>query len=215
MKSVRDEGERRLLAASRLYGRACRLLDFKPGDAAAEPLLRDSLQGFRSAMNWLEDTPAFEVAHQRLDAAGRLAREAFSRGCQVAYRDGAYFQECPAALAHNRVGLSPGILVRAAECSICRNDPEDCSHITGRVYAGEKCVRVITSAEILEVSLVGRPASPDARFQSVSVPLEDLQERLGAQLSLGTAVTCDLCLSNCTGVVRPFEGAGHGAWRSG
>lgn len=205
------EGKQRLVDASRLYGRACRLLD-DPADQEAESLLRASLRGFRSAMNWLEDTPDFEVAHQRLDAAGHLAREAFPGGCRLAYREGTYLQECPAALAHNRVGLSPGILVRAAECSICSQDPEDCSHITGRVYDGARCIRIITSAEILEVSVVGRPASPDARFDSLPVSLAALREQLGERFSPGTPVTCGLCLRACTGVARPFEGAGHGSW---
>jgi hypothetical protein len=161
-------------------------------------------------MNWLEDTAQFEVAHQRLDSAGAFRREHFPEQCQLAYREGRYAQECPVALAHNRVGLSPGYIVRAAECSICGQEPEECHHIKGRDYDGKVCHRVITKAEMLELSLVGRPANPDARIDSVGVSEAELRERFGPEFRRGIPVTCDQCLSPCDGVSRPFQGSSHG-----
>ena len=207
---VTDRGLQLLADGGRQFGRVARLVDDPRDHGDLEGELRRALRTLRSAMNWLEDTEEFETAHQRLDAAGRLARESFPSGCRYLMKDGAYFQECPVALAHNRVGLSPGILVRKSECSICHSDPEDCDHITGRTYDGERCIRVITDAEILEVSLVGRPASPDARLESVSVPADELQSRLGSQFVPGMPAPCDRCLGECRGVARPFEGSGHG-----
>lgn len=57
--------------------------------------------------------------------------------------------ECPVALAHNRVGFSLDFTVRAAECSICGQNAEDCPHIKGREYDGAVCHRVITRAGVL------------------------------------------------------------------
>jgi hypothetical protein len=114
------------------------------------------------------------------------------------------------SLAHNRVGFSPGYIVRAAECSICHLDPEDCGHIAGRTYDGEVCHRILTQLDLLEVSLVGRPAQPDARIERIGVGDAELRERLGPRFRRGIPVTCDRCLTPCDGVRRPFEGSSHG-----
>lgn len=168
-------------------------------------LLRETHRTLRSAMNWLEDSEHFETAHVALDEAGKIARECFPDGCVFPYRDGTYYVECPVALAHNRVGLSPGILIKSAMCSICKNDPEDCAHIAGRTYDGQRCIRVINDAEILEISLVGRPAQPDARIESMSIDIDEFRTSLGPDFTPGVPVTCDRCLSVCDGVARPFE----------
>lgn len=59
------------------------------------------------------------------------------------------------------VFLSPGYVVQEAECSIC-GEPKhllrsDCQHMVGEVYEGEQCHRVVTRADLLEVSLVTNP----------------------------------------------------------
>lgn len=190
---------------SREYGRAARVIDISgPACVDIEPVLRQSLRTLRSAMNWLEDTPYFELAHQRLDAAGRLARETFPFGCSFTFEYGTYFQECPTALAHSRVGLSVGFLVREEACSICSEDYEDCLHIRGRIYDGKRCLVIIKKADLLEVSLVRRPAYPDARFEKMSVETSSLRARLGDAFEPGIGVTCDRCLSPCAGVTSPF-----------
>lgn len=168
-------------------------------------LLRNAIKTIRSAMNWLEDSEHFENAHVALDEAGRLARDYFPEGCTLAYRDDTYFVECPVALAHNRIGMSPGMVIKSAECSICGSHPQDCVHITGRIYDGQRCIRILKDLEFLEISLVERPRQPDARIESMSVDSAELQASLGAEFSLGIPVTCDRCLSVCDGVVRPFE----------
>jgi len=170
--------------------------------------IREALEVLRSAMNWLEDTPSFEAAHLALDDAGRLARENFPNGCQFPYRDGTYYQECPAALAHNRVGMSPGYILRKVSCSICHRSPidEDCRHVKGWVYGDATCVWIIEEAELLEVSLVGRPAQPDARITSVSISGKEIVDRLG-EFRSGREILCDKCLGECSGVARPFEDA--------
>src|SRR5262249_44671155 len=142
------EGLARLQRATRLYGRVLRifLIDGVSDDLESE--LREALQAFRGAMNYLEYTEWFELAHERLDAAGKLARQEFTEGCHLTFRDGEYYQECPAALAHNRIGLSPGMRVDRLECGICGQDPDDCIHIKGRVYDGRVCTHLITMGTI-------------------------------------------------------------------
>jgi hypothetical protein len=206
--SETSEGLARLGEGSRLLGRAAVTIGVEGPLPEAERQLRAAMSVLRSAMNWLEDTEHFELAHQRLDASGRLSRERFPDGCAFAFRDGQYFQECPAALAHNRVGMSPGYVIRAAECSICHRDPDECDHVKGRLYDGERCVRILTELDLLEVSVVGRPAPPDARFHSISLSLREMREELGTEFTPGLAILCDRCLSPCRGVSRPFEAGG-------
>ncbi len=194
---------------SQLYGTAVRLLATPGRRKDAEEALSGSLRSLRSAMNWLEDTPDFETAHQRLDGAGGLQRRHFPKNCRLTFKDDAYFQECPVALAHNRVGLSVGAVIRESECSICHRDPDDCPHISGRVYDGDVCVRIIKRFDVDEVSFVGRPNMPDARIQSMWVEMAELREALGDSFRDGMDVFCDRCLKPCHGVKRPFEGVRH------
>lgn len=201
------EGRERLRSGSEQYGRVARLLPLEGATDELHAELRRSMHTLRGAMNYLEyqDAAGFEAAHARLDAAGRLAREEFSDGCQLAYHDGIYHQECPVALAHNRIGLSPAIKIKAMECSICRSDPDDCDHIRGREYGGQKCLHVVTEGDIMEISFVGRPAQPDARISSVSIQMNELQQNLGAEFQPGIPITCDMCLSSCNGIYRPYQ----------
>lgn len=204
------EGHERLRAGSRKYGRVARLVSLGSAAEGLQAELRQSFHALRGAMNYLEydDMAAFETAHLRLDAAGKLAREEFPDGCQLAYRDGEYRQECPVALAHNRMGLSPGIKIKAMECSICGDDPDDCEHIRGREYDGHRCVHIITELDVMEVSLVGRPAQPDARVTGVGIQMNKLKEKLGKDFYPGVPVTCDRCLSPCGGIYWPYEKRG-------
>ncbi len=173
----------------------------------AEGRARRALETLRSAMNWLVDTRHFESAHEALDRSGGFVRRTF--GCSLHQKGTNYFQTCPVALAHNRVGMSPAMVVRQAECSICGGDPEVCPHIAGRSYEGARCYRIIKDAEITEVSLVTRPRQPDARITKMSIDIRDLQRSLPMQWRPGMRVNCDRCLSPCDGVVEPDLSAGH------
>lgn len=167
--------------------------------ADSETQAREGLSVLRSAVDWLEDSPYFDGAHRRLDDAGQQVRLTF--GCYLAFdpEDG-YSRTCPVDLAHTRVGISTGFIVEESECSICQKDPEDCDHITGQHYGDETCVRVITRADLLEVSLVGRPRLPDARIHRVSVLQTELESALGPAFRYGMTVSCDMCIRVCNGV---------------
>lgn len=167
----------------------------------ADARAREGLATLRSAMNWLEGTAEFEEAHAVLDEEGRFTRETF--GCALEQEEDGYWVTCPVALAHNRVGMSIGAIVREARCSICLQDPHDCEHIIGEQYDGDRCVRMIIKADLLEVSFVTRPADPDARIHRLSVSTKELRARLGPNWQPGMRVSCDRCLTPCDGLSYP------------
>jgi hypothetical protein len=63
--------------------------------------------------------------------------------------------------------FSPAYFILEASCSICgqkRSIRNPCEHILGELYNGEICSRLVTKADLLEVSFVEKPA------QKYSVP---------------------------------------------
>lgn len=183
------------------------VFEYRFDRSVAEAHARESLATLRSAMDWLEDTDCFVEAHQALDSAGRQVRQIF--GCHLGQQGSDYFQECPVALGHNRLGMSVGAVVNRVECSICGADPEDCEHITGRLYDGQRCGRNLCDFEFTEVSIVRRPAFPDARIGSIGVSHESLRAELGPRWKPGTPVRCDRCLSDCDGVAEHPDLGSH------
>jgi hypothetical protein len=200
----------------------------------AEQLARDALGDFAGAMNWLEDTPEFEVAHYRLDEAGRWVRETF--GCWIKRDGSTYSRTCPADIAHVRVGLSPGMRNIVRQCSVCGQEPRACRHIKGREYETTRrlidgqctlcgseacehtdgqvgfavCWHYIVSVDLVEISLVPRPAQPMARIREIEVETSTLKAVLGPNGWLpGMEVSCDKCLSTCRGAREydPLRGA--------
>jgi hypothetical protein len=198
MDHIVERGRRLLLEAESSYRELQQEIQENRDDLETADKMRAVLGRLRSAMDWLEDTPDFEAAHMLLDQAGRLTRQTF--GCSL-YQDGQrYEQRCPVALAHTRLGLSPTLVIRESECSICHQDPDECHHVKGHRYDDQLCLRIIKRADVLGVSLVSRPANPGARIISVGVLDTELQESLGAEWHPGMPVSCDLCLYPCDGV---------------
>ena len=168
-----------------------------PGEP--ERRARAGLVVLRSAVDWLEDTEHFARAHEALDWAGGTVRKTF--GCRLEFHpDRGYAQTCPVALAHSRVGMSTAIIIRESECSICRQDPEDCEHISGRIYDDKRCHRIITRADIDHIALVSRPNHLDARITHMSVDLDEIRAEVGPGFFYGTPVSCDACLKPCPGM---------------
>lgn len=199
------------------------------GRTRAETAARQALASYASALNWAEDTESEEASHLRLDEAGLWVRQTF--GCKL-HREGArYSQRCPVALGHNRIGMSVGGAARRV-CSLCGLDLSECEHRRGIAYlvpggstdlgwcrvclseAGcehspddayrVSVVSIITEMELVEVSVVSKPAHPDARFSSVPIEIQELQERLGPLFVPGMPVNCDRCLSPCGGLRRHY-----------
>lgn len=64
--------------------------------------------------------------------------------------------------------LSPGLIARRIDCSICGGEYGECGHIVGRPYMGKICCRVLKDMDVHEVSFVAVPANKRARILSFS-----------------------------------------------
>nr|MDQ3642228.1 hypothetical protein [Actinomycetota bacterium] len=186
---------------------------------------RQGLRLFVDAMNRLEDIPDSEVAHFRADEGGEWVRRTFE--CHLHYEDGRYEHRCPVAIGHKRIGMSVGIKNVRRICSVCGQDPIRCRHIAGRTYRappfrvggqrcnvcdreecehqdgevhGVRCWRLVTHADLEEISLVPRPANPDTRLTGLPGSTRDLSAVLGPLWKPGMPVNCDRCLTPCNGV---------------
>ena len=202
------------------------------GDDSAERHARRALVQYRAAMDRLEDSPEFEVAHVEMDILGRLCRETWPDGCRFQPVGDDYAQDCPVAHAHTRIGLSPATLGNAI-CSVCGVDVTTCPHrpgdtvkavVAARVGDGRCNIDGVTGCSVHEVgstydaevriiithvhmieeiSLVLRPAQPNARIQRVTIPRSDFERALGHPLPAGAVPRCDRCLSGCGGLIHP------------
>lgn len=192
----------------------------------AESDARKALVLFARSLDWAEDTDDEEEAHQRMDQAGAWVRRTF--GCHLTRTGTEYSQTCPVALAHNRIGMSVGgVAVRT--CSLCGGDFSECEHMPGvaylvpggieplgwcRVCLKEACahvpsqdyrvsvVAIIKEMDLVEVSLVDKPAHPEARLTSVGISISHLSDALGQEFVPGMEVSCDRCLLQCDGLIR-------------
>lgn len=192
----------------------------------AETDARKALAFFARSLNWAEDTDQEEEAHRLMGEAGAWVRRTF--GCQLARSGTEYRQRCPVALAHNRIGMSiGGTAVRI--CSLCGEDFSECEHMPGtaymvpggnsdlgwcRVCLQESCdhrstqryrvsvIAIIKHMDVQEISLVPKPAHPEARVLEMTIPVSDLREVLGDEFIPGSEVSCDRCLYPCDGLVK-------------
>lgn len=154
----------------------------------------------RAAIDRLDDEPEFDEAHATLDKVGQLIRNERSGLCFLRENGDDFVQECPVALGHIRLGFSVGAEILESHCSICEGGPWECPHIPGDSYAGSVAVRVITRANLFEVSLVSRPDFPDARITSRPVSRAEVETAWGRTLPAGAIPVCDRCLHPCPGV---------------
>jgi hypothetical protein len=193
----------------------------------AERDARKALDRLRSALNWAEDTDFEDEAHRSLDDAGRWVCETFS--CKLTRSGSTYKQTCPVALGHNRLGMSVGGVAKRRICSLCGSDVSECEHMPGtaylvpggaddlgwcRVCLEESCghvptdshrvslVSIIREMTLGEVSIVSKPAHPDARIMSMPIEVADLSVELGDGFVPGVDVTCSRCLLPCEGLHR-------------
>jgi len=62
---------------------------------------------------------------------------------------------------------SVGAIIKESHCSVCNQKSGNCEHIKGKLYKGELCTRIITDAELEEVSFVKNPANKHCRVISI------------------------------------------------
>ena len=88
---------------------------------------------------------------------------------------------CPikiSTMGAGKMGLSVGMFVNRAVCSICEKDFLECNHKAGFVYDGKVCSIVAKDITGDHISLVHNPKDPNARITSLSIPKKDVHEDL-------------------------------------
>jgi hypothetical protein len=210
--------------AKRAYGQSVLYtsVDNEAGEQAALRSLNLITKAFWNA----EDSELEEPLHAEMHRYGEHKRRSF--GCFLTYEDGHYSQRCPIAIAHKRFGTSIGFTAKSRICSICGKELADCEHLPDELYevaggigpagvcpvcTNSECtdhspekryrvgvVGIVRELELHEISIVRKPAQPEARFTSLPVSTEDLQEALGSSFVPGMPVSCDKCLYPCSGI---------------
>jgi hypothetical protein len=160
-------------------------------------------------MDQLEDTADFETAHIELDRAGRFVSQTF--GCWYEMSEGRHWQICPVALAHVRLGMSPGFVIKRERCSICGRPTAGCPHLAGVLYGDRRAYRQIVEADLLEISIVSRPQDPKARIEGVAYPPDRLRAEHGTAFEPGRPLRCRVCARPCQGVLEFPDGKGPAA----
>jgi len=229
-QQVRDAVERRGVRTR--YPQVEELLANMPNGAdwkRIEDTARRALQLAVDAFNFLEDDPLAEFIHIYAHQVAAFVCGMF--GCTFTYEDDVYWDSCKLSLMHNRVGSSMGFTASRV-CSICHGDIEECPHLLDQKYpvraeydedgrctacGASECVHeegatveVYPKAtfgddmQLHEISYVGRPRDPLARFTQVEVDKDLVTDLLGHWPDGGT-VYCYRCLQRCSGFKRNFE----------
>ncbi len=215
IRRYRTQANQHFAAAKRLLGH---------DRDRAEKEARKAIDSIVRAFWWAEGSEIEEAQHELMHRIGRWTRKTFN--CYLGFDDkDGYYRRCPLDIAHIRVGMSIGFIADRL-CSLCRNDLSECIHLPGRAYwvrggsqATGTCqvclekscrhrsdrlycaqaISIVESGTVREVSLVPRPANPEARLTRIGIPSTDLAEVLGASFVRGMAVSCDKCLGECPG----------------
>lgn len=213
--------------ARRQFQQAQRLLPRSRHNA--ESAARAAIDSAVRAFWWAEGTTLEDAEHVNMHRLGRWTRRTF--GCELPFDGTKYEIRCPIRIAHKRIGNSIGFIAPRI-CSICGRDLAECPHVKGRSYwvrggpgpsgrcpvclAESGCrhrpdrlyrvsvVGIIREGQIREISIVGRPADPEARMFALPVDTERLAAALGDEFRVGMPVNCDLCLGECGGIEDPF-----------
>lgn len=248
---VRDDGASRVVQWFALRGRAFKYFKLQLALNNVQPFrdYKQAEEAIRSAMKasgrsylWLKDV-AFDMdlatsikLHRGESTLGELLEEAHASlhrfgeiygglyGCEFAYEDGVWFQECDVHLPHVPIANSMGFTCRYM-CTVCGEDASSCQHARGVSYevkvrrpeaacslcahSQENCEHqdgeivkvvangIITDINIREFSMVHRARDPLARITSVEVSALDLADRLGRMPVAGETVLCHTCMYPC------------------
>lgn len=191
---------------------------------AAAPRIKASVAAAMEALNYLEDHPLCETAHEAVHRSAFVKRGLL--GCPITLEDDDYWTDCPINLSHLRMGVSAG-LIASFECSICGRLVEDCDHRMGEYYLkvagrgdGGRCTlcdaincshgegkafMVQASAQsrdvrAQEISLVARPRYPQARIVKMTTDVGDVEREPWVRIAAERGIlNCDADLGPCNG----------------
>ena len=110
-------------------------------------------------------------------------------GCILPEKNNQVIVSCPIYLGKipfiggipfNDLGTSIAFSYEKATCSICKRDmlDEECDHVPGETYNGEKCIMTVDDYKPIHLALVKRPKEPMAGFGSFAFSKESCLERL-------------------------------------
>ncbi|MDW4916433.1 hypothetical protein [Streptomyces californicus] len=202
---------------------------------AAEEKIKQSLNSAAKSFWWAEDSSLEDRQHQLMHKIGRWKRKSLgcslhfdgkeyvqrcpvaiahkkmgfsigftaTRMCSLCRHDLAS-DDCP----HFR-GQSYWVRGGAdanGSCRVCVRD--ECKHRPDTLYRAS--VVGIVSAEsnmvLHEVSIVRKPAQPEARLTEIPIDIQRLAAHLGPNFLPGVRVSCDQCLGDCPGFVEFQDG---------
>jgi hypothetical protein len=163
--------------------------------------------------------------HRFMHKIGRWTRR--NLGCELEFTGSGYKLRCPIAIAHKRIGFSIGFTAQRI-CSLCDQDLSECEHVQHRLYwtrggpgamgpcrvcMQDSCrhrsdrlypARVISIVKnvdnVREISLVRRPANPEARMTELpETSSSEFAKKFGPRFKPGMTLSCDRCLGECQG----------------
>lgn len=191
---------------------------------AVESPVRKCVSAAMAALNYLEDHPLREKAHEAVHRAAFVKRGLF--GCPILLRDDEFWTDCPINISHLRMGFSVG-LVSDFGCSVCGRLVEDCDHQIGELYpkraerdADGRCtlcgavdcehaegesflIEAYANARNVkasEASFVPRPRYPQARMVEMAKDLGSIGDDPGVRYAAEHGqLQCDADLGPCKG----------------
>ncbi|MER6925456.1 hypothetical protein [Streptomyces spiralis] len=217
--SYRRQAKRSFEDAQRLAGKDA---------GAAEEKAREALDASAKAFWWAEDSPLEERQHQLMHKIGKWKRKqlgcsiffdgkgyahrcpvviahkkmGFSVGftatriCSICRKDLAS-DECPHF--RDRSYWIRGGADAYGPCRVCEQDP--CKHRADTLYRARvvAIVSAHSNMSLHEVSIVRKPAQPEARLAEVPIDIDELASHLGPNFLPGVRLNCDQCLGKCPG----------------
>ncbi|MFC8492451.1 hypothetical protein ACFUJU_16970 [Streptomyces sp. NPDC057235] len=187
-----------------------------------------SLSAAAKAFWWAEDTPLEDRQHQLMHQVGRWKRKNlgcsltydgvnYSQRCPIAiahkkigfsigFTAVRFCSICNEDLSsencshfRDRSYWVRGGAVEGASCRVCHDD--SCNHRPDTLYRTQ-VVSVVdenSGMALHEVSIVHKPAQPEARLTEIPIELNDLARKFRSSFLPGLPVSCDKCLYACEG----------------
>jgi hypothetical protein len=194
------KANKRRRLAKRKYGQSILLAELAPQEA--EQKGREALALGASAFYWLDGTELGEVTHQELHEWAASSVRASDANCTSPAHPTS--KDVPSLSHTSGLALALGsrgtVSARSAAKmypSVCMSP--DCSeHSSDHVYP-TRAGTIVTEGAPHEVSIVPKPAHPDARLTAIPIYSAELVEYLGPKFRIGMPVICSQCLGDCAG----------------